>query len=286
MFNDRRRMFGRYTFMDSVYSKPNFWGNIADPGCCDPMNQRLQNGALDYTETLEQYHRAECALRICARIEATVIRGAMVSQVKDLGLPASYRCRSLNGHVFPTITVQDMTQLGPNGGDLYLLSTYTHMLVADVMKVSGRHSLKFGTDIRFNYVNNAQLGQPNVSAPSGEFGFARDMTQGPDPRVPSTLGGIGYASFLLGTGNGAISHQILPANANRYFGFYAQDDLKVSSKLTVNLGLRWDLETGETERYDSMSAIDSALQLPAFENRPGCAWRIPLRRKQPRTPRD
>ena len=35
-FNDRRRMFGRYTFMDSVYSKPNFWKNVADPGCCIP----------------------------------------------------------------------------------------------------------------------------------------------------------------------------------------------------------------------------------------------------------
>jgi Carboxypeptidase regulatory-like domain len=260
VFNDRRRVFGRYTHMDSMYSKPNFWGNIADPGCCDPMNQRLQNGALDYTDTLNNTTVVNVRYGF-ARIRGNRFPWSNGFSVQSLGLPGSIDSVA-NGHVFPTITIQDMTQLGPNGGDYYLLSTYTHTLVADVMKVFGRHSLKFGTDIRFNYVNNAQLGQPNVSAPSGEFGFARDLTQGPDPRVPSTLGGVGYASFLLGTGSGAISHQVLPANANRYFGFYAQDDFKLSSKLTVNLGLRWDLETGETERHDSMSAIDLSVQNP------------------------
>ena len=260
VFNDRQRIFGRYTHMDSMYSKPNFWGNIADPGCCDPMNQRVQNAALDYTETLNNSTVLNVRYGL-ARVRGDRFPWSKGFDVTALGLPASINAVA-NGHVFPTVTIQDMTQLGPNGGDYYRLSTYTHMLVADLMRVSGRHSLKFGTDIRFNYVNNAQLGQPNFSAPSGEFGFARDMTQGPDPRAPTNLGGIGYASFLLGTGNGAISHQVLPATANRYFGLYAQDDIKVSRKLTLNLGLRWDLETGETERHNAMSAIDLAVQNP------------------------
>jgi len=89
------------------------------------------------------------------------------------------------------------------------------------------------------------------------------MTQGPDPRTPTAVGGVGYASFLLGAGSsGSISHQIRPANANRYFAFYLQDDFKVARKLTLNAGLRWDFESGTTERHDQLSAIDPLVRNP------------------------
>ncbi|MBI3682261.1 MAG: TonB-dependent receptor, partial [Acidobacteria bacterium] len=93
--------------------------------------------------------------------------------------------------------------------------------------------------------------------------FARDMTQGADPRTPTAIGGVGYASYLLGAGSsGSISHQIRPANGNRYFAFYAQDDFKVSRRFTLNAGLRWDFEGGATERYDQLSAIDPLVKNP------------------------
>ena len=60
----------------------------------------------------------------------------------------------------------------------------------------------------------------------------------------------------MGTGSGSVTHQIRPANANHYTAFYIQDDFRISSKLTVNLGFRWDFESGGTERYDRMTAID------------------------------
>ena len=122
-------------------------------------------------------------------------------------------------------------------GDLY------HMLVADVMKVSGRHSMKFGMDVRFNYVNYAQLGQPNQRAVGG-FNFARDMTQGPDPRVPSNVGGNGYASFLLGHRQRKRS---LTRSGRRMptatMAFMRRTISRCRAKLTLNVGLRWDFET-------------------------------------------
>ena len=54
--------------------------------------------------------------------------------------------------------------------------------------------------------------------PSGGFNFTRTMTQGPDPRVAGSSG-VGYASFLLGTGSGSVTHQIRPANSNNYKAF-------------------------------------------------------------------
>jgi len=49
---------------------------------------------------------------------------------------------------------------------------------------------------------------------------------------------------------------VTPALSQKYFAVYSQNDWRASSKLTVNLGLRWDLQPGPTERYNRMSGID------------------------------
>ncbi|MDQ6663703.1 MAG: TonB-dependent receptor [Acidobacteriota bacterium] len=263
VIGDRQRMFGRYTFMDSVYSKPNYWGNIADPGCCDPMHQRLQNVALDYLNTLNETTVLNIRYGF-GRVSGNRYPWSKGFQVSTLGLPASIDAIS-NQPVFPTITIQDYTQLGPNGGDVYLMGDATHSIIANISKVSGRHSMRYGVDMRFNLVNYGQL-----STPSGTFNFERVMTQGPDPRASTAASGVGYASFLLGAGSngaagpggGSITHQIRPSNANKYFAAYVQDDFKVSRKLAVNAGLRWDFEHGVTERYDHLAAIDPYVKNP------------------------
>ena len=260
-FSDRRRIFGRYTFMDSVYSKPNFWGNVADPGCCDPMNQRLQNLAMDYTENVGT--RTVVNVRYgLGRVSGNRVPWSSTFdagngfKTTSIGLP-SYIDQISDHQVFPTITLQDYTQLGPNGGDIYFMGDTSHSLIGTVSRVQGRHSLKYGVDVRFNYVNYGQL-----STPSGGFDFTRAGTQGPDPRTPTAVGGSGFASFLLGFGTGSITHQIRPANFNKYFAAYVQDDFKVNSKLTVNMGFRWDFEGGVTERFDRITGVDPYAKNP------------------------
>lgn len=251
-----QRMFGRVTIMDSMYSKPNFWGNIADPFCCDPMNQKLYNGAIDYTNAVNSSTVVNVRYGF-GRVVGNRYPWSKGFQVSTLGLPSSID-QITNQAVFPTVRSQDYTGLGPDGGDVYLMADHTHSLIGNVSKVVGRHSMKFGIDARFNLVNYGQLGTP-----SGGFNFDRTMTQGPDPRTPTAIGGNGYASFLLGAGtSGAVTHQIRPANSNRYFAFYAQDDFKVGRKITVNAGLRWDFESGATERYNQLSAIDPYVKNP------------------------
>jgi hypothetical protein len=127
----------------------------------------------------------------------------------------------------------------------------------------GRHNIKYGVDFRKNLVNFGQLDQP-----VGTYQFYRSMTQGSNPFSPSATSGVGYASFLLGTGGGItqsagyMSHQTNPANANQYAGLYIQDDFKATPKLTLNIGLRWDLESGATERYNQETAIDPYVTNP------------------------
>lgn len=266
-FNPRQRLMGRYTFMDSVYSKPNFWGNAADPGCCEPMFQRLQNAMLDFTQVIGPATVLNLRYGM-GRVSgnrlpwSTTMSGQGAFDIATLGLPASMKAIA-DQPMFPTFTIQDYTQLGPNGGDFYLMGDTTHSIVANLASVRGRHSLKYGADIRFNFVNFGQL-----DVPSGRFDFYRDFTAGPDPRTGAANSGSGYASFLLGLGGGGtrsagkITHQIRPANANKYMGLYIQDDIKLTAKLTINLGFRWDLEGGTTERYDRLTALDPYIRNP------------------------
>ena len=93
-----------------------------------------------------------------------------------------------------------------------------------------KEKVKVGAEWRTFGLGFAQFG----SSP-GNFSFTRSMTQGPDPRVAGN--GDGLASFLLGTGTGGqATHRIKPADLSRYYAVYAQDDYKVNSKLTLNVG--------------------------------------------------
>ncbi|MBM3786565.1 MAG: hypothetical protein FJW30_19580 [Acidobacteria bacterium] len=257
-FNDRRRMFGRYTLLDTITASPNFFKNEAMPHDGD-LDQRLQNAALDFTETLSPAMVLNLRYGFGRTAGTRNPAGTGFSPTK-LGLPGSID-QVADAVLFPMFNVQDVTQLGPGGGAYWRMRNYSHSFIANVAKVSGRHSLKVGMDARLNFVNFLQLGTA-----SGQFNFTRAETQGPDPRTPSAIGGIGYAGFLLGVGNGGnLNKTIMGANANRYAAFYINDDFKVSSKLTLNLGFRWDFETGVTERYNRVGGIDPVVRNPVSD---------------------
>jgi hypothetical protein len=110
----------------------------------------------------------------------------------------------------------------------------------------GRHALKYG----FRY----QVAQQNDFAPNrsgGFFRFDRVLTRGPDPNRATTTGGHDIASFLLGTATrGYTDISASRTMLNTYYSFYLQNDWKATSRLTLNLGLRFEHEAGVTERFD------------------------------------
>ncbi|MBM3735860.1 MAG: hypothetical protein FJW39_08750 [Acidobacteria bacterium] len=254
-FNDRQRMFGRYSFIDTLVNSPNYWNTIAMPNDGNRY-ERLQNAGLDYTHTLSP--SAVFNVRYgFGRAAGTRRPYGWGTQPTSLGFP-SYMDRSVDEPIFPTFSPQDVSQIGANAGSFWLMRNGTHTVVINLAKTQGRHSLKFGFDGRVNYNNFLQLGQP-----SGNFGFTRAATQGPDPRTATAAGGVGYAGFLLGTGtSGNLSFGIRPANANHYMAGYVNDDFRVSHKLTINAGFRWDFESAVTERYDRMAVIDPYVRNP------------------------
>lgn len=120
-------------------------------------------------------------------------------------------------------------------------------------KSLGTHSLRFGFDgnlIRYN-VQNPQSG-------FGSFTFNRQFTQRNSINTPvggDTASGNPFASVLLGyPSSETYNNQIALALQQIYVAPFLQDDWRATSKLTVNLGLRWDYESPFTDRYNRLNS--------------------------------
>ena len=254
--SQNRRMFVRYNRFKQATAAADFWDNGAAPSD-GIMYWGSHNAAIDYTETLG----AGTVLNIRGGLSLfDAWRPAFTYgyDVTKLGLPQSLQDVTLKTGAprIPRFDVQDFTSIGPNNGSTYTSNNVSYTLVGSLNRVSGRHSMKFGGEWRTFGLGFAQFG----SSP-GNFSFTRAMTQGPDPRVAGN--GDGLASFLLGTGtSGAATHRIKGANISRYYAVYAQDDFKVNAKLTVNVGLRWEIEGSTTERYDQQTVMDPFAKNP------------------------
>ena len=127
-------------------------------------------------------------------------------------------------------------------------SSLTHSATANVTKMWGSHSLRFGPEWRvYRSFNNRR---PTAVAPDISFGTT--YTRGPLDNSPAAPIGQDLASMLLGVPDGSMVVAASSALQNQFFGLYLQDDWKVNRRLTLNLGLRYEVETPIDERYDRL----------------------------------
>src|SRR6185436_2370006 len=90
----------------------------------------------------------------------------------------------------------------------------------------------------------------NPGLASGNYAFDKNFTQAVSGRADAVSGNE-FASFLLGyPASATVDRNIDPAFNHFYYAVFAQDDWKVTQRLTLNLGLRWDYESPATERYN------------------------------------
>jgi hypothetical protein len=173
----------------------------------------------------------------------------------SLGFSSSF-LNTIQVDKFPRVSINDYYAFGaidPTNRNWYSWSAN-----GTLSRLLGRHTLKVGGDWR-----TIGIKTQSFAGSAGDFRFDRLFTS-QNPTTP--VGGNSYASFLLGAMSGDPANLSRVAVSNpfnaflHYYGAYAQDDFRLNSKTTLNVGLRFEHESGLMEENDQFTvAFDRTL---------------------------
>jgi hypothetical protein len=149
-----------------------------------------------------------------------------------------------------------------------------HLLAGSVTKILNRWTLKAGSENRIYLSNYTDFENGGAKAPGGDNGAGGNFTtewtdaSGSSSSLNTTpqQNGFGGAATMLGVGAFVIRQgfPVRPAFAQKLFALYSQNDWRATSKLTLNFGLRWEVQPGPTERFNRTSSIDFNADNPFF----------------------
>ncbi len=168
-------------------------------------------------------------------------------------------------NVPPTMTFGDgFAQMGNNAGiNIGNVTTRPTFIINDMVTwTKGSHTIKTGMEYRKIMGNIHSNGNQ-----AGTFNFARGATG-----VNGVVSGSPVASFLLGAvDNGSATFRAVPNAYPRQHAwiFHAGDTWRLSDKLTLDYGLRWDYYSPSSEKYDVFSFLDPTGPNSGAEGRPG-----------------
>lgn len=260
-FGDNHRAFFRHASNDRTEDR-------CDSGICDGPGQTGQqpfqriNDAyvLDWVTTLSPTLIMNIRGSHNRFIEKGFGRGNVDFDLTSLGLPSSLISQLPSPTYFGRWDFNGYTSMGRYQS---INITNNYNLAANVTKIAGSHTMKFGLDLR--RIHFIQQNSGNILQFTAQTQWTQQQWNQSDP-----LSGDGYASFLLGGVSGSQNYPLYPFFQQWYVAPYFQDDWKVSRKLTLNLGLRWDFNQAPREKYDRINrgfnptiASPIANQIPA-----------------------
>ena len=177
------------------------------------------------------------------------------NQATQLGFPSAY-ASALQKAAFPAITMQQAASFGTNnsGPAVY----YSRNIVVALAKSLGKHSIKAGYNFRTISVDFKNVGNGN-----GSYTFNNTFSS-LNGTTSAKSGGADLADLLLGYPTSGSVQNVTPLALNvKYNAVYLQDDIRLMQKLTVNVGLRYELEPGIHERNNQYAVgFDSTVTNP------------------------
>jgi hypothetical protein len=256
---DNHKISGRYSRHHDVYSVPTIVASQNSGPSGDGLigTTTAQNGSLEYNWSVKPTALWTSRFSV-DRVNAPV-QANHYPTLSDVGLPSVLAANGLDR--VPYINVGDgflsiFSQCCVDTAFAHTLFSYS----SGLQWVRGPHSVKFGVEQRV-FFNNFH--QPDY--PTGQFDFSRDVTTsqpnaglGADDQG-NPFQGNPFATMLTGfADNGQSQLHIVPAvsDKSKETAFYVQDDWKATSKLTLNLGLRYEWSTPYTERYNRLQFSD------------------------------
>ncbi len=247
-FGTNDRMFVRYG-----QNKRNEIRNFNAIASGPAQDGQLPLERINYTGVVDWVHifgsRAVFNLRTSANRYVELARAdpGMGFDVAQLGFPKSL-ADQLPIRMFPRIEASEFVNLGRDGFSKEPTNVFS--LQPNVTLQRGSHNLRSGVELRITQYSRQASGAGGM-----RLNFDRGFTQ-KDFNRGDPLSGNAIASLLLGApSGGVVDDNVFPIYMTKYLASWIQDDWRVTRKLTLNLGLRWDLATAPRERFDRMNDV-------------------------------
>ena len=245
--NEKDRLSVRYFINDALTSDAGSYGiPVADPLATD-TDIRIQSVLGTYTHTFSPSLLNTFQVSLMNRKFVQTRAGSGENYAAKIGLTG------VSDAAFPTLNVAGYALLGAqavaNSSIARIQTPIRDWQIQDsISKVAGKHAFKAGVEYRRGLNNES-----NDLSSSGNLVFNRLITDLPG----NANTGNAYASFLLGAANSAsiVKTDVIPSRAS-YWAGYVQDDFRVTDRLTVNAGLRWEVETPRYVDGDKQNAFD------------------------------
>lgn len=265
-FSDKDLLAVRYSRSSSPGPhSPNCYGNVADPCDGGPAPGDANLVAINHTHTFSPTMLLTMSYGLARSyvFEETIAAESQykgLGPVSTLGMPSYMNTSGIP--FIPAIILGNYsspggTNLGTEPWSYEREGTETHELLGTLNWVKGAHDLKFGFDGRMHRTSYTQPG-----APGGYFSFDFTGTS----EYPYSGGGDAIASFMTGVGGpGAWGEYEVPnyvSTQSFQYGTFVQDNWKFNRKLTLNIGLRYDVNTPRSERYNRMNGFDPNVVSP------------------------
>jgi len=184
--------------------------------------------------------------------------------VAGLAKPITAQSLGLNMPKIPTTSLSIAPQIQVSGyqtiigNNISEQATNAYDLRPVAMHIMGRNNVHFGGEFE-----DIQYADQGVGRPLGQFGFGTGFTQDdpftrghcPGCGATVTSDGFPFASLALGDPNsGSVDWNQTQFETWKYYALFLQDDFRATSKVTFNMGLRWDVQTSPSERFNRINA--------------------------------
>ncbi len=257
--SERNRIFGRFSYGRLNFGNANLYGSPYDPFYfTNTTNTR--NVLVGDDLTLNPTTVLQLRGSFTRHYEDQTGDPRQSTDITSFGFPSSLASQVVYKQS-PVVTLGTTSAIGgTSNADVFLFASENFDFSSTLTKVLGKHEVSLGFEFQKRLLN---IGQP--ASPAGSYSFDNTATSS------TTFAGDGsdFASLLLGMGSypggesDNFTKDVIAAEANPYYAAFVQDNFHVTPKLTFNLGLRWDISGGRTERHNRQEYFDPNLAFTA-----------------------